>query len=373
MPKKLTQNDFIKRSNLIHKNKYDYSLSIYKLTFGKVKIICPFHGVFEQEAHGHMSGKGCNLCSTEQKIKRFKNKKLTKEYFIKKSSDIHNNKYSYNLVKILNSDKKVKIICKEHGVFEQTPHNHMSGSGCLKCGYEKVSKSLSTNKHDFLDACYKMHGNKYDCSLAQYKNQNTKLKIVCQKHGIFIKNARSFISGSGCPKCEKCYKITYDIFVAKAIDKHGNKYTYPKFDNIKNNRDKIKIICTKHGEFTQSVFSHLQGSGCQKCGISISKPEEQWLDFNKIPNDKNHRHLTLKINGRNILVDGFIPETNTVYEFYGDFWHGNPKKYKPNEKNHVTKNTFEYLYNKTMNREEAIKSKYNLVSIWESEWKKLKC
>jgi len=47
MPKKLTLEDFIVRSERIHRNKYDYSLVDYKNNSTKVKIICDIHGVFE--------------------------------------------------------------------------------------------------------------------------------------------------------------------------------------------------------------------------------------------------------------------------------------------------------------------------------------
>ena len=39
----------------------------------------------------------------------------------------------YTLVEYKSTHKKVKIICKEHGVFEQTPSAHKSGRGCYVC------------------------------------------------------------------------------------------------------------------------------------------------------------------------------------------------------------------------------------------------
>jgi hypothetical protein len=370
MPSKLNLKEFIRRSIAVHNNKYDYSLSIYKSVFEKLKIICPKHGIFEQDAHAHMSGKGCKQCSEEEKIKRFKARTLTKEDFVYKAIEVHKNKYSYDLVEYIHSDKNILIICKKHGIFKQSPHNHLSGSGCVLCGYEDVSEKLATDQSNFIEACEKAHGKKYDYSQTFYKRQCHKIKIICKKHGVFMKNPKGHMEGSGCPKCSKCYKMTYDIFVAKAKGKHGDKYTYKENNKIKGNRSLVSIICPKHGEFKQTIVSHLNGSGCQKCGLSISKPEEKWLEKIGIPNDSKHRHTTLKVNDRNFLVDGFCPETNTVYEFYGDFWHGNPTKYSPDTINRVSKTSFGELYRKTIEREKQIKQKYNLVSIWESDWKK---
>ena len=58
-----TTEDFIKRSNIKHDNKYDYSKSIYTGSRDKITIICPVHGEFEQEAVSHMTkGYGCQKC-----------------------------------------------------------------------------------------------------------------------------------------------------------------------------------------------------------------------------------------------------------------------------------------------------------------------
>ena len=74
-------------------------------------------------------------------------------------------------------------------------------------------------------------------------------------------------------------------------------------------------------------------------------------------------------------ADGFCKENNTIYEFHGDFWHGNPNIYKDNDINIITKCTYKELYDKTLIRENKIKELgYNLITIWENDWKKInKC
>ena len=61
--RKLTSEEFIERANIIHKNKYDYSLVNYINARTKVKIICPIHGVFSQSAGSHLHGCGCPACA----------------------------------------------------------------------------------------------------------------------------------------------------------------------------------------------------------------------------------------------------------------------------------------------------------------------
>ena len=47
------------------------------------------------------------------------------EIFIQKAKSVHGNKYDYSLVEYVNSATKIKIICPIHGIFEQTPNNHL--------------------------------------------------------------------------------------------------------------------------------------------------------------------------------------------------------------------------------------------------------
>jgi phage FluMu protein Com len=61
--------DFIKRSQIIHNNKYDYSQTHYKHSQQKLNIICPKHGEFSQIARDHLLGMGCWKCGIEGREK----------------------------------------------------------------------------------------------------------------------------------------------------------------------------------------------------------------------------------------------------------------------------------------------------------------
>ena len=117
--------EWIEKASKKHNNKYDYSLVENPKGKTKVKIICPIHGEFEQRADMHIFGRECPKCSDTSKY--------TLEEFIEKASQIHNNKYNYSKVVYEHSQKKVIIICPEHGEFEQQPYSHLLGAGCIKC------------------------------------------------------------------------------------------------------------------------------------------------------------------------------------------------------------------------------------------------
>ena len=93
----------------------------------------------------------------------------------------------------------------------------------------------------------------------------------------------------------------------------------------------------------------------------------EWLDSMGVEDD--FREFKIKINNKTYRVDGFCEKTNTIYEFLGDYWHGNPKLYKNNKLNKTKNITFGKLFNKTMRRiEEFISSGYNVIYIWESDY-----
>jgi hypothetical protein len=65
--------------------------------------------------------------------------KHTTESFILKAKTIHGERYDYSLIDY-NPKNKVKIICKEHGIFEQSPYRHIEGQGCPQCGNKLCRK-----------------------------------------------------------------------------------------------------------------------------------------------------------------------------------------------------------------------------------------
>ena len=139
---------FIEDSIKIHGDHYDYSKVDYVKNNLKVKIICPTHGVFEQIPNGHLEGQGCTECGYE-KVSR--DLKLPYETFLIRSKLIHGMTYEYDKKTYTSYTDKMRIICKKHGEFLQTPHSHISMStGCPKCDSshgERLIRDLLTRKN----------------------------------------------------------------------------------------------------------------------------------------------------------------------------------------------------------------------------------
>jgi len=363
--KKSNTSEFINKSKEIHGDKYDYSKVEYKKANEKVTIICKEHGDFLQTPNGHLNGKGCRKCSTE--INSDKQRKTTEQFikeaikihddkydysrveyknagekvtiickehgeflqtpnshlskesgcikcagcyksnteeFIKKSKEIHDDKYDYSKVEYKNAGEKVIIICKEHGDFLQTPNGHLNGNGCYKCGY-----NMSVFSNDgFINKAKEIHNDKYNYDKINYIKMNEKVIITCKEHGDFEQTPSNHITHEqGCQKCAGNYLSNAEEFIEKAKLIHNDKYDYSNINYI-NNHTNVTIICKEHGDFEQTPQKHLSGCGCKCCGIVTMKIKQKTDvdDFiknaNIIHNDK-YEYLKMNyINARTKIV-----------------------------------------------------------------------
>ena len=128
-------------------------------------------------------------------------------------------------------------------------------------------------KNNIIEKFIKIHGNKYDYSLVNYKSSKEKVIIICHKHGEFLQKPSLHLFGHGCAKCAGNNKLTTDSFIERSNIVHNNLYDYSKSE-IKNSITPVIIICKKHGEFLQIPTVHyIKKSGCPNC--KISKGEEK--------------------------------------------------------------------------------------------------
>ncbi len=263
--KRLTTDIVIERSKNVHGSKYDYSLSVYKDSMTKMKIICKEHGVFSQIPHAHMRGNGCPLCgdnSVGNKLKK------GKKQFILEAKKKHGNKFLYNKVKYVNVDTKITLFCTICKIeFKCTPYSHLKGRGsCPKCKGVLSNEANKLSTQEFITKSNIVHGNLYDYSLVKYTGNQNKVAIICKKHGVFQQQPNNHMMGKGCIICSGTFKRTNKQFITEAKKVHGDLYDYSKV-NYTNTSTNVIIICKIHGEFNQTPNGHLNNSGCPKCGV----------------------------------------------------------------------------------------------------------
>jgi hypothetical protein len=180
------------------------------------------------------------------------------------------------------------------------------------------NKSIKTK--DFIERAREIHSNKFGYELVVYNNCRTKVKIICQVHGIFEQFPDGHLYKSyGCDKCARDkHKLTQ--LTTERVDNlkkiHNNKYLY---NDILVSKGFINITCPDHGVFTQYLYFHEYGHGCSQCNSS-SRGEDyikNYLDNNNIKYYRNFIFSDCKYK-KGLRFDFYLYELSTIIEYDGE-------------------------------------------------------
>lgn len=238
--------------------------------------------------------------------------------FVAKARSVHGHFYDYSKTIYTKSANKVTIICPTHGEFEQNANSHLIGSGCKKCYHLKAGSYKRLTVTNFIEKAKFIHGETYDYSKVIYKNNSTKIKILCLIHGEFEQLPNDHLSGKGCTKCKAFnlslkFRSSVEEFIEKSMLIHKGKYNYKYVDYV-NSKTKVDIICFKHGTFKQTPSKHLSGHGCPTCKASVGE-----LTLYKILKDENINFIQeFRLDTHyKFLYDFYLPDHNLLIEFHG--------------------------------------------------------
>jgi len=221
-------------------------------------------------------------------------------YTIKQLKEIHDDEYDYSLVNSYSTRDYISVICRKHGEFSTKLNNHKSGGKCPKC-VGGVKKDLKF----YLSRFQEIHGDKYDYSKAIYKNSKTPIIIICKVHGEFEQTVSSHLK-SNCPKCSGNSKLSQKEIIDDFRIIHGDRYDYSLVEYI-SSKIKVKIICSKHGVFSQSPSDHKKGKNCPKCvgGVKI-----KWSDYQKKLNQIHNNKYDYSLIQKSLLFVEFMVNLN---------------------------------------------------------------
>lgn len=263
MPKYVSPAQYLQRAVAKHGGKYTYDESTLLSSNALVPITCPIHGVFEQKLGNHLHGAGCPKCAGfgVDWVARFKS--------------VHADLYDYSLVKFTLHKAPVDIICREHGVFQQTPDNHYRGAqGCPKCKGSRIRASK---------------------------------------------------------------QLPFEEFARRAAEVHKGRFQYPfgQFTNLL--AGGYRMLCPLHGEFTQSPVNHLAGKvGCTKCNHMKSSGEDAVFRLVSTFAEATQRNRTVLAPKE---LDIYIPSKQLAIEYCGMYWHSHKdlEDERKNKRNHYNK------------------------------------
>ena len=141
--------------------------------------------------------------------------------FKEKAREVHLGKgYDYSLVEYKGTNKKVIIMCQIHGIFKQSPNNHLNGAGCPYCANNRLTKP------QFLEYMDEIHEDVLDftnCEYTQYLCQADRITVKCKIHGDFTKRISQLMNGHGCPECKKesNKRLKNSIIIREKIKNNG--------------------------------------------------------------------------------------------------------------------------------------------------------
>ncbi len=304
---RLTTEAWIEKARAVHGERYDYSRVQYLGMTKKVEIICPDHGPFWQSAGNHVSrASRCPQCAGFAPT--------NVDQFLERSRSAHGGRYDYSLVEYHGVQKrKVKIICPDHGVFEQLPLSHMQGRGCPACGVAQNAGQTRLGTGGFVERARAVHSDRFDYSRVQYQNMITKVEIICPEHGAFWQLPKEHLnSPTGCPACSRRRKIDKTEFLRRAQDQHGERYDYGQLD-YQGWTKPARIICRVHGAFEQIAKTHAMGSGCPACAGLQPVTLQSFIQRARAIHGERYDYARVKLKSVANKVEIICPE-------HGSFW-----------------------------------------------------
>lgn len=248
-----------------------------------------------------------------------------------------------------------------------------------------MAAGVAKSHKDYCVELRSVHGRRVR-AIEDYVNDGTKIRHACSKGHTYLVRPNHALRGVGCPRCaEKERGLTRrgkrkDEYAAQVERIHKGRikplapYLYAQTpllhkcnvcahkwmatpDNVVNTTKTGCPACVRHRTHSSKAIAWIRQEA-RKRGIRI-RHAENWGEF--------------KIPGTRYSVDGYHKPTNTVFEFYGDVYHGNPKVFGPRQKCHPFNKaiTAGRLYRDTLAREAELKALgYKVVSIWELDYER---
>jgi hypothetical protein len=291
-------------------------------------------------------------------------KKVTTEEFIKRAKNVHSDIFDYSKVVYIDAHTKIIIICKLHGEFIQKPYKHTNEKqGCPKC---KVGKTKQTNLEKYGTICSLHNESVNNKSIETWRvKYDTDHPL---KSNIIIKKRKlTNLERYGDESHMRMHMLDILPFI------ENKEWLVEQYINLSKTSSHIaKELGITH----KTLLDNLRKNGIEiRYTVGYSRKAIQWLDY--IMDNENIfiQHAgnigEYKIPGTKYKVDGYCANNNTVYEFHGDCFHGNPDLFKEYDRPHFYKNhlTAKELYDKTIERENKIKELgFNLVVMWENDF-----
>ena len=291
------------------------------------------------------------------------------------------------------SNKKVSWICKNNvcgcHVWDARVSNRANGNGCPYCSGRSacIHTSIVTTHPELVEEWDYSKNTIHPSQVSAGSGE--KVSWICKSGacGCHVWDAPVYsrTSGAGCPYCSNQKVCIHSSLVSTHPDL-AEEWGYSKNTILpsqvsKGYDKKVSWICKKKHTWDATVCNRTRGNGCPRCShTGYSKKACRWIEsimisqnistqYAKSPEGEYTLPDLSSKSGRNIKVDGYCHSTNTVYEFHGDMWHGNPRLFDPADTNPLNYRTYGDLYTSTLEKDAMVRRLgYTLVVMWEQDY-----
>ena len=216
--------------------------------------------------------------------------------FIDAATRVHAGHYRYDKTIYINAHTKVDIICGTHGVFQQTPTNHVQGKGCPRCKAEAFGARHRSSLDDFISKALLIWGSRWSYAQTIYTGARDLLTIGCPLHGLFQQTQSNHLSGKvGCTRCNHMQSRGEDQIAAlmatwTEVKQRDRQILRPREIDIYLPEKKLAIeYCgeywhshgTREEEKQNKLKHHQKYVDCQAQGIRLlTIYESEWVNRN---------------------------------------------------------------------------------------------
>lgn len=192
--------------------------------------------------------------------------------FVEKANIVHKGKYTYDKVVWVRSKDKIVITCPEHGDFEQSSNNHISGNGCTSCG--RFDPRRKTSPEEWVRRAKDIHGDEFQYHLFNPDGVFDKSTLICNHTNEEFQISPDNLVNGG-KKCSCCkgkriteaLKLPYAEANTKLQEKHPHlsilESSYIKFSSP------CTVLCKEHGAFVKTPQTIMPTSkGCEGCNVA---------------------------------------------------------------------------------------------------------
>lgn len=383
MDQQTKQTRFINKCVTKYGSLYDYSKVHYINAHTAVTIICSEHGPFNQRPNDHLTGYGCPKCGS---IKR-KNTTLER-YGVEHAQQS-------TAIRAKSKNTMLERYGVEHATQSDELLNIRNNNNISKYGVPHPSQTQSIKEKI-------KHTNRLKYGV-DYTMQHTQTKAkaidtTLKRYGVAYALQHSMFMNKFVSTMMTRYGSGHPMQVAHIIKQRANTILmrygtiHPSQQHM---RDILPLLNDYNWLYDQYIVKQKTAQKiaqdlniCDSTVTSYLKQHEidirysvgfsyKCVDWLTSIMDNNNVHIQHALNGGEYVipntrykVDGFCKDTNTVYEFHGTIYHGDPNVFRDDERCHPwSMKTAKELYDATISREQEIRSLgYNLVTTWEREW-----